>query len=133
MAGDFILPWPPPQEAGDLTLPPPARGRGGHAAVTRCRGGLAAATGGRGGPLPQRDAGEAAAPPREAGKAALPLPQETREATRRRGRPGISRHRTHKAGEAHTAARALLERVAPPLTPLVEEGQRDESAQCRSV
>jgi hypothetical protein len=40
------------------------------------------------------------------------------------------RHRTHKVGEAHTAARALLERVAPPLTPLVEEGQRDESAQC---
>ena len=39
-------------------------------------------------------------------------------------RPGISRRRTDKDGEACSAARALLEMVAPPLTLLDGEGQR---------
>jgi hypothetical protein len=36
----------------------------------------------------------------------------------------------HKAGEVRAAAHARLERVTPPLTLLVREGQRDESAPC---
>lgn len=56
--------------------------------------------------------GEAAPPPHETGELAL-LPCEA----------GSSRHRTHKAREDRTTARARLERVKPPTTLLVEEGQ----------
>jgi hypothetical protein len=77
-------------------------------------------------------------PPREAGEATLPLrekaappPQEVGEAAPLPRKAGGARTaRMHKAGEVRAAAHARLERVTPPLTLLVREGQRDESAPC---